>query len=88
MTTTTTKLPLQPVDYVKWVATVIQLIGYGLTGLNQTPWNIYAFLVGIGLWFAVGVMWKDRAIDRPCGRFHLADCRFSERLRIICALTI
>lgn len=62
MTTTTTKLPLQPVDYVKWVATVIQLIGYGLTGLNQTPWNIYAFLVGIGLWFAVGVMWKDRAI--------------------------
>lgn len=53
---------METVDYVKWVATVIQLIGYGLTGLNYTPWNIYAFLIGIFLWFAVGFMWKDRAI--------------------------
>ncbi len=59
---TTTKLPFKPVDYVKWLATVIQLIGYGLTGMNYTPWNIYAFIVGIVLWFAVGFMWKDRAI--------------------------
>ncbi|PHQ34415.1 ubiquinone biosynthesis methyltransferase UbiE [Rhodopirellula bahusiensis] len=50
------------VDIVKWIATVIQLIGYGLTGLNVVPWNIHAFLVGILLWFAVGVMWKDKAI--------------------------
>ncbi|WP_341350619.1 DUF6552 family protein [Cognatiyoonia sediminum] len=41
---------------------MVQLIGYGLTGLNYTPWNIYAFVIGIILWFAVGVMWKDRAI--------------------------
>ncbi|WP_413693660.1 DUF6552 family protein [Psychromonas sp. KJ10-2] len=53
---------MQRVDIVKWVATVIQLIGYGFTGLNFMPWNIYAFLVGIVLWFMVGVMWKDRAI--------------------------
>ncbi|MEL6571550.1 MAG: DUF6552 family protein [Pseudomonadota bacterium] len=52
----------QTVDTVKWVATVVQLIGYALTGLNYTPWNIYAFIVGIALWFAVGVLWKDRAI--------------------------
>lgn len=57
-----TSAALKPVDYVKWIATVIQLIGYGLTGLNYTPWNIYAFVVGIVLWFAVGFMWKDRAI--------------------------
>ena len=50
------------VDVVKWIATVIQLIGYGLTGLNAVPWNILAFVVGIALWFVVGVMWKDRAI--------------------------
>lgn len=50
------------VDIVKWVATAIQLIGYGLTGLQIAPWNVYAFIVGIVLWFAVGVMWKDRAI--------------------------
>jgi hypothetical protein len=41
---------------------VIQLIGYGLTGLNAVPWNILAFVVGIALWFVVGVIWKDRAI--------------------------
>lgn len=50
------------VDIVKWIATVIQLIGYGLTGLNVVPWNVFAFFAGIVLWFAVGVMWKDRAI--------------------------
>jgi hypothetical protein len=50
------------VDYVKWVATIIQLIGYGLTGLNMTPYNVYLFFLGIFLWFAVGVMWQDKAI--------------------------
>lgn len=53
---------MKPVDYVKWVATLIQLIGYGMTGLNMVPWNVFAFFAGIFLWFAVGVMWKDRAI--------------------------
>ncbi|MEM7300465.1 MAG: DUF6552 family protein [Pseudomonadota bacterium] len=53
---------MERVDIVKWVATVIQLIGYGLTGLNIVPWNVFAFIVGIVLWFLVGVMWKDRAI--------------------------
>lgn len=40
----------------------MQLVGYGLTGLNIVPWNILAFVIGIILWFLVGVMWKDRAI--------------------------
>ena len=50
------------VDGVKWIATVIQLIGYGMTGLNFIPYNIYMFFIGIFLWFAVGFMWKDKAI--------------------------
>ena len=53
---------IQKVDAVKWIATIIQLIGYGLTGLNYTPWNVYLFFLGIILWFAVGIMWKDKAI--------------------------
>lgn len=57
-----TATKFETVDIVKWVATVIQLIGYGLTGLGVTPWNIWAFFAGIVLWFAVGFMWKDRAI--------------------------
>lgn len=53
---------MKRVDIVKWVATAVQLVGYGLTGLNIVPWNILAFVIGIILWFLVGVMWKDRAI--------------------------
>ena len=56
----TTNLKL--VDITKWVATFIQLIGYGLTGLNIVPYNVFMFFIGIFLWFAVGYMWKDRAI--------------------------
>jgi hypothetical protein len=58
----TTVKRMAPVDSVKWIATAVQLVGYGLTGMNLTPWNVYAFIVGIALWFAVGVMWKDQAI--------------------------
>lgn len=47
---------------VKWIASVIQILGYGATAFGMTPWNIYLFVVGIIGWFAVGVMWKDRAI--------------------------
>ena len=50
------------VDAVKWLATVIQLIGYGMTGMNFVPYNIFFFFIGIFLWFAVGFMWKDKAI--------------------------
>jgi len=50
------------VDIVKWVATAVQLVGYALTGLNIVAWNVFAFIIGIILWFLVGVMWKDRAI--------------------------
>jgi len=53
---------LQQVDIVKWIATIFQLIGFGMTGLNLVPYNIYLFFIGIILWFAVGVMWKDKAI--------------------------
>ena len=53
---------MKTVDVVKWVATAVQLVGYDLTGLNIVPWNVFAFFIGIILWFAVGVMWKDRAI--------------------------
>jgi len=53
---------LSRVDVIKWVATAVQLVGYGLTGLGWQPWNVFAFFAGIALWFAVGVMWKDRAI--------------------------
>ncbi len=51
----------QAVDAVNWVVTVIQLIGYGMTGINLVPYNVFFFL-GIFLWFAIGLMWKYKAI--------------------------
>ena len=53
---------MRTVDIIKWLATAIQLIGYGLTGLNIVPWNVFAFFIGILLWFLVGYLWKDKAI--------------------------
>ena len=53
---------MRTVDIIKWVATAIKLIGYGLTGLNIVPWNVFAFFIGILLWFLVGYLWKDKAI--------------------------
>jgi hypothetical protein len=47
---------------VKWVASVIQILGYTATGFGLTPWNIYLFLGGLLGWLAVGVLWRDRAI--------------------------
>ena len=50
------------VFYIKWAASVIQILGYAATGFGFTPWNAYLFIVGLIGWFAVGVMWNDRAI--------------------------
>ena len=47
---------------IKWVASIIQILGYTATAFGFTPLNIYLFLVGLLGWFAVGVMWNDRAI--------------------------
>lgn len=48
--------------WIKWIASVIQIIGYTATAFGFTPWNLYFFLVGVLGWFAVGVLWNDRAI--------------------------
>lgn len=52
----------QVVLTVKWTASVIQILGYTATGFGWTPWNLYLFLAGVFGWFAVGVLWNDRAI--------------------------
>lgn len=48
--------------WLKWAASVIQILGYSATAFGYTPMNIYLFLVGLVGWFIVGVLWNDRAI--------------------------
>ncbi len=54
--------PLCHVDVLKWVASGAQIAGYGATAYGLTPWNMVFFIIGLSGWFAVGVLWRDRAI--------------------------
>ncbi len=47
---------------LKWAASIVQILGYSATAFDLAPWNIYLFLVGLVGWFAVGLLWNDRAI--------------------------
>lgn len=47
---------------LKWGASVLQILGYGATGLGLVPWNLYFFLIGLLGWLAVGVLWRDKAL--------------------------
>ena len=48
--------------YIKWIASVIILIGMCLTSINFMPYNLFFHLVGVVGWLVVGVMWHDRAL--------------------------
>ncbi|PWQ92165.1 DUF6552 family protein [Leucothrix pacifica] len=48
--------------YFKWVASIIQILGYAATAFELTPWNTYLFLAGISGWLVVGLLWNDKAI--------------------------
>ena len=49
-------------DIVKWAVTGTQLIGYGMTGLNYRPYNVYMLSLVFFRWFAVGGVWTDKVV--------------------------
>lgn len=49
-------------DIANWTATVVQLIGYGLTGRNIVPWNVFACFIGVLPQMAACRIWKDKVI--------------------------
>ena len=48
--------------YIKWISTLIIVVGSYLNANNVFPLNIYVMLVGITGWLIVGYLWKDRAM--------------------------
>ena len=48
--------------YIKWISSVIILIGMMLTSLEMAPYNLYLHLIGVSGWFVVGMLWHDRAL--------------------------
>ena len=58
-----TSTPLHTTDwYVKWVATVILIIGMILTANNVHPINLFVNIAGVVGWLTVAIMWNDRAL--------------------------
>ena len=60
---TKTSTPLHTTDwYVKWVATVVLIIGMILTANNVHPINLFVNIAGLVGWLNVAIMWNDRAL--------------------------
>jgi hypothetical protein len=63
MTPTTTRTPLHTPDwYIKWVSSVVLLIGMLLTANQIHPLNLFVTLTGCAGWLVVAILWKDRAL--------------------------
>ena len=48
--------------YVKWISTIILLLGIILTANNVYPHNLYVNAVALFGWIIVSIMWNDRAL--------------------------
>lgn len=58
-----TRTPLYTIDwYIKWISSIILMIGMVLTANNFYPINLYFDFVGIAGWLIVGMLWHDRSI--------------------------
>ena len=58
-----TVTPTHTIDwYIKWGASIILIVGMGLTANNLFPWNVLVQCLGIAGWLIVSVMWNDRAL--------------------------
>jgi hypothetical protein len=44
---------------IKWIGTILCLIGIALTSANVYPSNIYFGLAGSGIWAFVGIYQRD-----------------------------
>ena len=48
--------------YIKWVSSLIIIVGMILSSLNIYPANLFFHLVGVAGWFVVGMLWHDRSL--------------------------
>jgi len=48
--------------YVKWVSSIIIIVGMVLSSANIYPMNIWVHMFGVTGWLIVGMLWHDRAL--------------------------
>ena len=53
---------MEIINLIKWLGTIICLMGIGLTSFNFYPSNIYFGLIGSALWTFAGIAQKDYAL--------------------------
>ena len=48
--------------YVKWISSLVIIVGMIMSSLNIYPYNLYIHLLGVAGWLWVGFLWHDRAL--------------------------
>ena len=48
--------------YVKWVASIVGILGAMGTAAHIYPWNVALGLASMAGWAYVGILWNDRAL--------------------------
>ena len=50
--------------YIKWIATFIILLAVACRSVDEIPkiYDVFFSWIGTGMWLAVSIAWKDRAL--------------------------
>jgi len=48
--------------YIKWLASIIGIVGALATAAGIYPWNVGLGLISMAGWAYVGILWNDRAL--------------------------
>ena len=63
MTVLDKQTPTYTLDwYIKWIASIILIVGVILTSNNIYPFNLMVHALGMFGWFIVAIIWNDRAL--------------------------
>ena len=63
MTKLVKQTPTHTLDwYIKWIASIILVVGVILTSNNIYPLNLIVHALGMFGWFIVAIIWNDRAL--------------------------
>ena len=63
MTKLVKQTPTHTLDwYIKWIASIILVVGVILTSNNIYPLNLIVHAIGMFGWFIVAIVWNDRAL--------------------------
>ena len=63
MTKLNKQTPTHTLDwYIKWIASVVLVVGVILTSNNIYPYNLMVHALGMFGWFMVAIIWNDRAL--------------------------